>query len=160
MSTIGERQNQQANQEKLAAQRTLYSQAKVWLGISMFISMPLMVVITILALFFDSPNQAQTWGFMQTNLEWLVVLASFLALLVNDLILMPIVDNKKELASRIQESFDCDVLGLPWNYIVGEAYEPTLIHRYSGKLLQDPEQKKGLQNWYSEEIDKVPEDAG
>ncbi len=160
MSTISERQNKPANLEKLAAQRTLYSQAKVWQGISIIISMPLMVVITLLALFFNSQSQAQNWGFAQTNLEWLVVLTSFLVLLANDLVLMPIVDNKKELASRIQESFDCDVLGLPWNYIVGEVPEPAVIRRYSKKLLQNLKQKKGLQNWYAEQVNKVPEEAG
>ena len=160
MSTINERQNNTRNLEKLAAQRALYSQAKVWLGISIIISMPLMVIITLLALFFNNPNQAQNWGFVRTNLDWLVILVSFLVLLTNDLVLMHIVEYKKELASRIQESFDCDVLDLDWNHLVGEIPEPAQIYRNSRKLLEDPVQKDKLRNWYGENIDGVPQDAG
>lgn len=146
--SIVEEQNKEVNIERNAAQRELYSTGKNYLGIAFIISVPLMIALSILA-----------W-YKGSNYSWILVLASFLVLIVNDIFLIPLMKKKRDSAARIQELFDTDVLDMPWNDMAGDKPDPETIKQYADKHLLKPENRRDLLNWYSDVLDSLPLEAG
>ena len=99
---IRERQNRPGSLARLIAQRWLYGRAKTvenW----RLISILAVAVLLLLGLAVDAELYSQVATII-------VVLLWFL----DQAVLAPLVDGRKEEAAAIQEDFDCLVLNLPW----------------------------------------------
>lgn len=145
MNNIIMKQNLQENIDRLAAQRHLYTIAKhysVWIFV-LCVIMP--VLLSILKISFSS----EAW------IAKVLVVASFLITFVKMAL-----GNKKEgfqnLASRIQQMFDCDLFSLPWNEaLCGRMPLPEEVYKYK----QGAETSK-LSNWYEKEIEILSPENG
>lgn len=104
MNSIPATQNSPLNLDRLAAQRQLYSKAKLILGWQVCFGGPLAVGFAFMALSFPTMKSfAALWGMLITlaDIAWL----------------SPWQKRLRSLAAQIQEQFDCDVLELPWNEV-------------------------------------------
>lgn len=144
---IIERENKKASIEKLAAQREIYSQAKVLFIFQTLISVLLFVILSFSQLIFKSIDFTLT-----------IATVSLMVLIVN-YGLERRISYLKELAAKVQELFDTYVLQLKWNNILClDKPEYDVVHKYFQK------HKKGkdfsqFANWYEPEIQKVKEDV-
>jgi len=146
--SIIQRQELPENIELLAAQRSLYSRAKIILGLQMVISIPIAVCAAIFTI--ASPE-----------LKGYIALWGMLTLYFDLFFFTPRVKKLRDSASRVQELFDIKVLGIDWNDIaVGKKPDPELVHEEAQKYGLDEAKKAGLKNWYPVIIDTVPEIFG
>lgn len=144
---IIERENESASIEKLAAQREIYSIAKVLLIIQTLFSVILLVLLSFSQLLFQ-------------NIDFTLIIAtvSLIAVLV-DYGLELKISQLKELASKIQEYFDTYVLQLSWNSILCLVKpEHDSIYKYYQKYKKRNDCSE-LINWYEPEIQKVEENV-
>ncbi len=128
----------------LAAQRQLYSTAKITIGIQMILAGPVAVIATLLGIFYpDLKNYAALLG---------------VTILVLDLVLLS--PRQKKLRSQgasVQEAFDTKVLDIEWNEIkAGKRPEPELIHEQARIFGSDTRNLKKLENWYPVEVQQLP----
>ena len=146
--------------KRLAAQRQLYSDAKVLHAIQIGLGVlvpPILVVLV--AFFLLPPVYATSCG---------VIVA-----LLNTLWVPSRQQSLKQKAARVQELFDCDVLELPWRGLMtGPPLEMETVEKYSLKYKRkynkrktkcktddDSEPEKWyskLENWYSTDVGKLP----
>jgi hypothetical protein len=140
MNQIPASQVTEKQMERLRAQRALYSRAKTLLGIHVTLSVPFAVLWSILAIFYpDSKIYAAVWGIGVALLDVVFFTREQKSL--------------KSKAAKIQEAFDCDVLGLDWRSIhVGGKPDPEDIVRWSRRA--DPEAK--LKDWYPPAVGQLP----
>ena len=142
MNTIPVVQNTEKQIERLRAQRALYSRAKTLLGIHIAFGVPFAVLWSILGIF--SPQTkiyAAVWGIGVALLD----LAFF----------TPQQKTLKAKAAKIQEAFDCDVLGLNWRSIhVGSRPDSEEIMEWSSPRHADPKAK--LKDWYPPAVGQLP----
>ena len=99
---IRERQNRPGSVERLIAQRWLYGRAKTvehWRLISVLV----VAVLLLVGLGVNAEQYSQVATII-------VVVLWFL----DQAVMLPLVDGRKEEAAAIQEDFDCFVLDLPW----------------------------------------------
>jgi SMODS-associating 4TM effector domain len=144
MNNISKEQNSQHRLELLSAQYQLYSDAKDLQLLSIIISIPVVIVVSILvAKFPQFAVYAGLWGIIATFLELLVF--------------SRLQKSTQEKAAKIQQMFDCEVLQFNWANLNCEfRVEPetidTSITKYKSK---NPNFSK-LQNWYPVSVDKLP----
>jgi hypothetical protein len=126
----------------LRAQRRLYSRAKALLAIQIALSVPFAVLWSVLSVFFpDTKVYAAMWGIGVTLLD----LTLF----------TPWQKSLKTTAAKIQEAFDCDVLGLEWRSIrAGSRPDPEDIAQWSAPSGRDPD--AGLKDWYPPAVGHLP----
>lgn len=143
MNQICVEQNSDLQLNRLAAQRALYSRAKTVFVVHAFLSTVLAAMLSYLALRFPEVKTcAVLWGTVLSILDvcWLT----------------PWQKKLRETAALIQESFDCDVLGLTWQPLVGKAvdYETVIdnANRYRGK---EPT-LASLRDWYPAGVCNMP----
>lgn len=138
-------QNTERQLHRLAAQRQLYATAKNVFGWQLFLS-GLLTVIFAFFVVIDSSFKilAVSWGILiiLTDIFWLT----------------PWQKRIKDSAAKIQETFDCDVLELPWNDLkAGKHPDHELIKEQSEKYAKKPLKNAPLENWYAHpEIDDLP----
>ena len=134
MNSIPSRQNEPDQIRKLAAMRQAYSQAKKIEATRIIVAILIPIAVQIFAPY--PPIRAY------------VVLVSIVAFIVNEAGLRPWKNALKTLAARIQESFDCYVLSLPWNRVTA-ASRPAKedIIRYADRYEED--KHPPLRNWYA-----------
>lgn len=144
MNKISEAQMEEKQINRLAAQRQMYSDAKRIHFYQILLAVPLTIIIFILAnIFPDFQKFATYWGIVILLLE-----IGVLRIFENSL---------HERAAKIQEQFDCEVLGLPWNDVKCRNYpDPEDIAIYSQKHLHESGNRELLFNWYAPEVDKLP----
>lgn len=141
---INQKQNLDSQIEMLAAQRNLYSTAKVVIGTQMVLAGPMAVVATLLGIFFpDLKDYAALWG---------------VSVLVLDLaILSPLQRKLRGQAASVQEAFDTKVLSIEWNEIkVGKRPEPELICEQARRFGTGIQKLDKLRNWYPVEVQNLP----
>jgi SMODS-associating 4TM effector domain len=64
--------------------------------------------------------------------------------------------NQLRIAAKLQEEFDCDVLGLPWNsFLVGSKVSPEDTNAYARVKLSKV-REEALRSWYPERSDALP----
>ena len=132
----------------LAAQRDLYSAAKNIIGLQAILSGPVAVCATVL-------------GLVKPEVKASVALWGITVLVFDLTVFTPWQKALREKAARIQELFDCTVLGLPWNDIkVGKKPEPELIHERAVRYCKNGEHLERLTNWYPVTIASVPQELG
>lgn len=144
MNNIPQEQNSQRRLELLAAQRQLYSDAKNLQMLSVLISIPTVIVWSILVALFPSlAVYAALWG----------VIATFLEILV----FSRLQKSTQEKAAKIQQIFDCEVLQFNWASLnCGIRVDPETIidafNRYKRKNLNFTK----LHNWYPVIVEQLP----
>ena len=139
MNQIAEKQNQPDNLRRLAAQRQLYRESKRWTGV-LLVSPIVLALAGNLAYLFPAGSAFAAFyaliGVVFTVVEYVVF---------NNL-----TSKGREEAARIQELFDCDVLELPWNEMVGEKPEPSDVERAAQRFVQKTpgDAYQTLRTWY------------
>lgn len=143
MGDISTRQNSDDNLQRLFAQSYLYSRAKLLSGTqaTLAVATPALSFVAI-----KLCTDAQPWA----------SLAGIVVALVNRIILDPWHDDRRKVAARIHEDFDCRVLNLPWNdALSGPQPAPEDIHEAAAKAKVAT--RAQFTNWYAPIVACLPE---
>ena len=144
MNTIPQEQMTQKQLERLAAQRQLYSDAKIIQAVLITLSVPFVIVWTLLAAVFP-------------NLQVYVAFWGIAIVLLELVILNPWQKSLQEKAAKIQQLFDCDVLQMDWsNLNCGNRPEPEVIVEASSMFKRTDPDYSTLKNWYPASIGQLP----
>lgn len=128
-----EQQNSPENLELLAAMRHYYNRAKSLHRINVGISILLSLASIYLARWYPQAK------------EWIVGIAGFW--LFCSWFFSYLEKQLTRIAATIQEQFDTDLFGIPWNQtLVGDRIAPEKIRKASKRLKEDRNQ---LKNWYT-----------
>jgi hypothetical protein len=74
-------------------------------------------------------------------------MAALAATLIDVWLIDPMQKDAIKLGAKVSETFDCEVLELPWNeFVAGARLDPELIERHSAAFRGDESE---LQGWYS-----------
>ena len=144
MNSIPQKQNQPKQIDRIAAQRQLYTEAKRIWAIYFVLSVPCVVALAFMTLFFPAlKSWAWSWNFI---------------LVVVDLILISSQqEDLKTCAARIQELFDCEVLDLPHRKLKGASkVTPEEVNRSADKYRKLNSDLSDLSNWYSVCVEQLP----
>ena len=142
--SITEKQNQSAHVQMLAAQRNLYSTAKIIMGLQMILSGPIAVAVTLLAL-------------MKPEVKGYVALWGLTVLFFDLAVIVPWQRKLRDNGAKVQELFDCEVLGLSWNEIkAGKKPDPELIYERAQKYSKTGGSLGLLMDWYPVSVESVP----
>lgn len=144
MNSIPQLQNEKKELERLAAAHQLYSKAKSWL----FWQLMLVIVAAVCLAFLlaDYPG-VQAWASI------VVVFIMFL----DSFVLEPRQRDFARQAVKMQEAFDCEVLGLRWPYIkMNGLPDPEEVHAYSLKYQGMDPGFASLRNRYVASVGQVP----
>lgn len=148
MHSITTEQNADRQLLRLAAQRQLYATAKSVFGMHFFFSGPVAAASILLAIGWPS-------------IKGYVALWGMLILLMDLLLFTPWQKRLRESAARIQESFDCDVLDLPWNGLkVGKVPDSELVKEQAEKYARWADTMPPLTDWYPLETAELPPHIG
>ncbi len=141
-SGIQERQNSPEQIEKLVAQRCLYSRAKMIYGVLAASSMLAPIAWPLIV------------GWHPAMRVWAAVYGLCIALV--DLVLLEALQRRwQKTAALIQESFDCEVLRIPWNDLrAGKPIDPETIA--DAALCRSRGAKAELHDWYPPSVDQLP----
>lgn len=143
---IIERENETSSLEKLAAQREIYSDAKVFFILQTLVSVILLVLLSFTQLIIPSYDFT------------LIIATISLFVVIIDYLMDIHIGNLKEKAAKIQEYFDTYVLQLKWNNILClEKPEYDKIYNYTQKHKKKSDFLE-LSNWYESDINKVSEE--
>jgi len=141
---IAENQNTDRQLYRLGAQRQLYATAKVIFGWQLVLGCPIAVISAIFVISDPSlKGFAAGWGILVTlaDIFWLT----------------PWQKRLRDSAARIQEEFDCDVLGLPWNELkAGKHPDPELVKEQYDKYAAWAAKMPPITNWYAPSVDELP----
>ncbi len=150
INKITEKQNLPINITLLKAQRALYSSAKNYAGLQLILTVVIMVAISIIYLVYG-----KGWlGLPVTDLTWLVTSTSFIILLLDSIWLTPLIESKKEMAAKIQQEFDVNVLGINWSKgFLGKKVDKEDIEAWCYKFKGDEEK---LKDWYCTKVEQLP----
>ena len=143
MNTIPQAQQNELQLTRLAAQRSLYSHAKIVYAWQVILSVVGVVVWSILVASYSKlAPYAALWGIVITFLDILL--------------LTPWQQSFKEKAAKIQELFDCDVLQMDWRELkAGSRLETETVERYATKYKRKDPKYAALQEWYPESVGRV-----
>jgi hypothetical protein len=142
--SIASRQNEPLQIRRLAAARNLYARAKFALAWHMVLSVPVAIVLVLIVT-------------QRPDLKALSVGYAIAVGLFCELWLAPQQKRLRELAAKVQEAFDCDVLALPWNTlkvggrVIGET-EIAEAERYKSWA----HRISPLTDWYATRVDQIP----
>ena len=141
MSGISASQNQRCNIQRLAAQRHLYLMAK-----RLSVLQPVLAGVT-------SVGGAIAAALWVEALPW-VAFAGVLVPLINSAWLDPWQHVYLKRAANIQEDFDCRVLRLEWNDVLGgDRPAPEDVHEVAGRVRRSAEAP--LENWYPAVVESL-----
>ncbi len=144
MNTIPQEQVTPKQLERLAAQRQLYSDAKRIQAVLITLSVPCVILLTLLAAIFPKLQvYVAFWGILITVLDIVVF--------------TPQQKSLQEKAAKIQQIFDCDILQMDWSKLnSGNRPAPEAIVEASSRHKRiDPNYSK-LQNWYPVSVGQLP----
>lgn len=144
MNTIPQEQVTPKQLERLAAQRQLYSDAKRIQAVLITLSVPCVILLTLLAAIFPKLQvYVAFWGILITILDIIVF--------------TPQQKSLQEKAAKIQQIFDCDILQMDWSKLnSGNRPAPEAIVEASSRHKRiDPNYSK-LQNWYPISVGQLP----
>lgn len=144
MNSIPTKQNSERQLQRLAAQRQLYATAKTVFGWQFVISAPIAVVLAFSVNIYPPLKPfVALWGILVTvcDIAWL----------------NPWQERLRNTAARVQESFDCDVLDLPWNQLkAGKRPDPELEKEQADKYKTWEASMPTIYDWYSKEVGSLP----
>ncbi len=137
-------QNTAKQLQRLGAQRQLYATAKKVFGVQVALSGPVAVAAALLVIAYPAfKGYAALWGIIVAlcDIFWLT----------------PWQKRLRDVAARVQEAFDCDVLALPWNDVkAGKRPDPELIKAQSDKYQVWAATMPPLSNWYASAVGDLP----
>ncbi|MCD7954229.1 MAG: S-4TM family putative pore-forming effector [Lachnospiraceae bacterium] len=141
---IVSRQNEDGSIAMLAAQRQLYDNAKKFYTLSIALSVWLPFALSVALLFVPEVTAI--------NIALYVV---SIICTVSYIFIEKYIEEKKKLAAFIQQKFDTYVYTMPWNErIFGR--DRNVDHEiavYSKKILQNPQKRNNLRDWYTPKVD-------
>lgn len=133
---ILKRQNQDNHIDDLLAQKTVYSLAKNYQGLLIFITVPLPIIISIIVKL--DPKLIDQSSYI------------FALYLVFAAIGEKIVERLKNVAASIQEQFDCEVLDIPTNETLNSLFiDKETIRRNSKNARKNKSLVQKVTSWYS-----------
>lgn len=140
------RQNKDIHINELLAQKRVYSIAKNYQGLLIFISVPLPIIISLLV---------KTNPTIIDEASYVFVLYTVMAG-IGEKILTSTIDRLKKIAASIKETFDTIVLDIPVNETLNLVLiDREIIRRYSLKYKENQKIVKKVTDWYSLAIRKV-----
>lgn len=143
------RENKSSSIEKLAAQRELYSKAKVFFYVQIFITVISLVLLSFSQLIF-----------CKVDFTLIIATFSFFAVIADNLF-ETYIGGLKEMAAKIQEFFDTIVLDIKWNNILClNKPEYNVIFKYYTIHKSKKKDFSKFTNWYEPEISNVTEQTG
>lgn len=143
MNEIPDHQNKEHRLDLLRAQRSYYRRAK---------RLQTLFLVCALAL----PWAASFWGPDDQEARPMLALLSVVVLLLDLGVATRLQRDWVKTAARIQEQFDTEVLGLPWNqFVVGSRVDPESIRSVTRQPMT-PAQRKDLTGWYERCVGSVP----
>lgn len=153
MNDIVTKQNTDISIKRLAAQRALYSKAKFYLKAQFILGVPFTILIAIAAVALD-----KGWfSSAPKDITWMVGLSGISLFFVIDRYLMPAMDRLKETAAKIQQSFDSDVLDIPFCQITyGKPIDRETTEKWATKGSATGVSTSEFRNWYSVEVAPLP----
>lgn len=152
-SSYQARQNSKENLLRLSAQRRTYRKAKRLFEVRILLCLPVTTILSAVHLAtrtHDEVNSAASGPSPSLMIEGVAAAA----ILIASYFLVGAEKRLRLMAARIQESFDCDVLSLPWNSSVAghlPSYED--IYERAGNMISDATEFDALRNWYPKSID-------
>jgi phosphate/sulfate permease len=159
-NNFSERQNMPQQLNYLAAQRVLYRKAKRITAIQIWLSVPVIILVSLSALALNDNDIAKLIGFKKVDISWVSAFVGVVVALLDVLIITSAIDNLKEKAAKIQEMFDTSLLNLPWNYVsIGNQPDHEDVCKYSHRIRENQEELSKLKNWYSVKLDSLPIEA-
>lgn len=144
MNAIPRQQNSELQLQRLAAQRQLYATAKTIFAWQLVVSGPIAVILALLVNLSPSlKGFAALWGILVTvcDVAWLT----------------PWQKRLRTRAAGVQEAFDCDVLGLPWDELKGgKKPDPELVKEQADKYKRWSWSMPPLTDWYAKGVECLP----
>ncbi|WAR46327.1 S-4TM family putative pore-forming effector [Methylomonas rapida] len=145
------KQNRAENLDCLAAMRYLYSNAKFYMKWQVFFNVIFIAVFSIVAYL---TNSDLLW--FKYDMSAHLAFFSIVVTLTNTLIFVPVIKSKKELAAKIQEKFDTNVLSFDWNDVnVGNPPDNEVIKLFSERF-KEKRNYSELKDWYAKSVANVP----
>ena len=140
---IPEKQNSERSLKHIAAWAHLYGHAKVVAGWQFFLSVPCALAMSLIALRWPEAKVVTTP--VSLLFGWIDVLC-----------LDRIQTSRKKTAAKMQEEFDCELFGLPWNTIrCSTAPETEVLNEAADKFTRKPK-KSNHRDWYPKEVGRLP----
>jgi hypothetical protein len=153
MNHIIELQNKPQAIKQLAAQAALYSAAKTVFSVQLLLSVPVVVVVALVALALDK----QWFGLPRKDIAHLVGASGMFFALLDVFVWNPIISGYREKAAKIQQTFDSSVLNLPWNEIAYEKRpDPEDIEVWAKKNRFYTNGRNRYVDWYRIEVSELP----
>lgn len=143
LNSIPELQNSKLQIERLTAQRFIYSSAKRVQAFQLILAIPFTIALSILSVFIPSIA------------PWQAIYGLSVVLLVS--VLDTYQRNLRQQAAKIQELFDCDVLGLQWNELeVGSKPDVEVAIEGHNSFVQMGGNVEVFTNWYAPIVGNLP----
>jgi hypothetical protein len=144
MNNIPQVQIEQKQLERLAAMRELYSSAKVWHGWQIVFTVIIPVVLSTISLVNDKYAVQST-------------IFGLISFFVDAYFIDKNIKARKEKAAKIQEVFDCDVLGMPISKlrVINDIKVEEVLTHY-GAHAKIPKNIELIHGWYPVEVAAVP----
>lgn len=143
------KENESSSIEKLAAQRELYSIAKMLFYVQTFIAVISLVLLSFSQLIF-----------CKIDFTLIIATISLLAVIADNLF-EKYISGLKEKAAKTQEFFDTYVLNIKWNNILClDKPEYNEIFKYYNSHKSKKKDFTKFTNWYEPEISTVTEQTG
>ena len=143
---ILKRQNQDIHIDELLAQKTIYSNAKNYQGLLVFITVPLPILISLIIKLDQNLIDQSSYIFALYLVFGAIV----------EKILEKIVERLKKNAASIQEQFDCEVLDIPKNDTLNSLFvDKETVRRNSRKARRDKSLVEKVTSWYSLNLENV-----
>jgi hypothetical protein len=140
---IPEKQNSERALKHIAAWSYLYGRAKVVAGWQLFLSVPCALAMSLVAMRWPEAKIVTTP--LSLLFGWIDVLC-----------LDRIQTARKKIAAKMQEEFDCELFGLPWNAIRCSAMPETELLNEAAEKFRRKDTKADHRNWYPKEVGRLP----
>ncbi len=140
---ISDKQNSERSLRHIAAWSHLYGHAKVIAGWQFCLSVPCALAMSLIALRWPEAKVVTTP--ISLLFGWVDVLC-----------LDRIQNERKKIAAKMQEQFDCELFSLPWNEIrCSTAPETEVLNEAAEKFLRKNNQPNH-RDWYPPEVGRLP----
>lgn len=140
---INERQNSARSLKHIAAWSHLYGHAKVVAGWQFILSVPCALAMSLAALRWPEAKVVTTP--LSLLFGWIDVL--WLDRIQND---------RKKIAAKMQEQFDCELFRLPWNEVRCSTPPETEMLNETAEAYQRTNEKTNHRDWYPIEVGRLP----
>ena len=143
---VSTRQNTQDNLMRLAAQRILYDDVRRMQLMRAIVTVVIPVFASLSRILLNVPSIYRVVGWKPET--WMLPVLGVFMVAIDQFLLSNRLESNQQLASAIQEQFDCDVLRMPWNHVIcGRPPTKEDIVGYARRINSADDSK--LRNWYA-----------